>query len=176
MATDCLKRSPSFYTCLRFPGITRAINRVIKARNITSLLWLTGVIVQCVVMSSIPFLIQRLSPFLRRSCSIPSIVEESAQEYDHLGRSLWPCDLRHRYVAARMLGSQVVFPLIAWIFICCVCCVLCRQRPLRRADHSLQRSPTVCVWVCVCVCACACACVCARVRVCVCLSVCLCVV
>jgi hypothetical protein len=41
-------------------------------------------------------------------------------------------------LASWLLGSRVRNPLVAWMFvlmfICCV--VLCRQRPLRRADHS----------------------------------------
>jgi hypothetical protein len=37
------------------------------------------------------------------------------------------------------------------MFVCCVCCVLCRWRPLRRADHSFRG---VLLDVCVCVCVC----------------------
>ena len=41
-------------------------------------------------------------------------------------------------------------------------CLLCKQRPLRRADHSFSKVLTV---VCVCVCAFVCACVCVFVCV-----------
>ena len=41
------------------------------------------------------------------------------------------------------------------MFVCCDCCVLCRQRPLQRADHSfggVLLSVYVCVFGCVIVC------------------------
>ena len=44
------------------------------------------------------------------------------------------------------------------------CCVLCRQRPLRRADQSFRG---VLLCVCVCVCMCVCVSVCLSVSVCV---------
>jgi hypothetical protein len=45
------------------------------------------------------------------------------------------------------------------MFVSCVCCVLCRQRPLRRADNSFRG-----VLLCVCVCVFGCVCVCVWVR------------
>jgi hypothetical protein len=51
-------------------------------------------------------------------------------------QSPWPRVLRRRSAAAWLLGSWVRIPLGAWMFVCCV--VLCRYRPLRRADHSTR--------------------------------------
>ena len=82
--------------------------------------------------------------------------------------SRWPCDLRRRSLVASLLGSRILIPLREWIFVSCVCCVFCGQRPLRRADHSFGG---VLPGVCVCVCLCVCVCVCVGVCVCVCLSV-----
>ena len=49
------------------------------------------------------------------------------------------------------MESRVRIPLKVWMFVSCVCCVLCRQRPLRRAEHSFRGVlPGVCVCVCVC--------------------------
>jgi hypothetical protein len=41
-----------------------------------------------------------------------------------LSRSEWPRDLRRRSTAARLLLSWVRILLAAWMFFCCVCCVL----------------------------------------------------
>ena len=64
-------------------------------------------------------------------------------------RSRWPCGLRRRSAASRLLGSWIRVLLRAWMFISYVCCVLCRHRLLRRADHSLRGillGICVCVW------------------------------
>jgi hypothetical protein len=55
-----------------------------------------------------------------------------------LGRSQWSFRLRCSSAATRLLGSRVRIPLRAWIFICCVCCVLCRYHTLRRAVDSFR--------------------------------------
>jgi len=39
-------------------------------------------------------------------------------------RSQWPCGLRRRSAAARLLRSWLRIPPAAWMFVCCVCCVL----------------------------------------------------
>ena len=39
-------------------------------------------------------------------------------------RSQWPRGLRRRSTAARMLRSWVRIPPMAWMFVCCECCVL----------------------------------------------------
>ena len=39
-------------------------------------------------------------------------------------RSQWPCGLRRRSTAARLLRLWVRIPPGAWIFVCCGCCVL----------------------------------------------------
>ena len=39
-------------------------------------------------------------------------------------RSQWPCGLRRRSAAARLLRSWVRIPPGAWMFVCCECCVL----------------------------------------------------
>ena len=41
-----------------------------------------------------------------------------------LSRSQWPCGLRRRSSAARLLRSWVRIPPGAWTFVCCECCVL----------------------------------------------------
>jgi len=40
------------------------------------------------------------------------------------GRSQWPCGLRRRSAATRLLRSWVRIPQGAWTFFCCECCVL----------------------------------------------------
>jgi len=39
-------------------------------------------------------------------------------------RSQWPCDLRRRSVATRLLGLRVRIPPGARMSVCCDCCVL----------------------------------------------------
>ena len=39
-------------------------------------------------------------------------------------RSQWPCGLRRRFAAARLLRSWVRIPPGPWMFVCCECCVL----------------------------------------------------
>ena len=39
-------------------------------------------------------------------------------------RSQWPCGLRRRSSAARLLRSWVRIPPGTWMFVCCECCVL----------------------------------------------------
>jgi hypothetical protein len=39
-------------------------------------------------------------------------------------RSQWPCGLRRRSSAARLLRTCVRIPPVAWMFVCCECCVL----------------------------------------------------
>jgi len=63
-------------------------------------------------------------------------------------RSKWLRGLRRRSAAARLLRLWVRIPPVAWMSVCCDCCVLsCTQR---RADHSSRGVlPTVvrrCVW------------------------------
>ena len=70
----------------------------------------------------------------------------------HTGPFRWPCGLRLRSEASRLLGLGIRIPLKGWMFVCCVCCVLCRERPVRQTDHSSKRFlPGVGVFVCVCV-------------------------
>jgi hypothetical protein len=38
-------------------------------------------------------------------------------------RSHWPCGLRRRYTAARLLRLWFRIPMGAWMFFCCKCCV-----------------------------------------------------
>ena len=38
--------------------------------------------------------------------------------------SQWPCGLRRKSAAARLLRSWVRIPPVAWMFVCCECCVL----------------------------------------------------
>jgi hypothetical protein len=68
-------------------------------------------------------------------------------------RFRWPCALRRKCAITRMLRSRVRIPLKAWMFLSCVCCVLCRQCPQWRADHSVREVlPGVCVCICVYLC------------------------
>jgi hypothetical protein len=63
--------------------------------------------------------------------------------------SRWPRGLRCGPAAARLLGLPVRIPSEAWMFVSCECCELCRQKPLRRADHSSRGVlPIVCFHVC----------------------------
>ena len=39
-------------------------------------------------------------------------------------QSQWPCGLRRRSAAARLLRLWVQIPPGAWMFVCCECCVL----------------------------------------------------
>jgi len=41
-----------------------------------------------------------------------------------ISRSQWPCGLRRRFAAARLLGSWVSNPLWAWLFVLCSLCVV----------------------------------------------------
>ena len=41
-----------------------------------------------------------------------------------LGRFQWPRGLRRKSAAARLLGLWVRIPPVAWMFVCCDCCVL----------------------------------------------------
>ena len=54
---------------------------------------------------------------------------------------------QHISAAALILRSRFLIPLREWMFIFCVCCVLRRQRHLRRAAHSFRE-----VLPCLCVC------------------------
>jgi hypothetical protein len=63
-------------------------------------------------------------------------------------RSRWLCCLRRRCEVAWLLRSRVRIPLRSRMFVSYVCCVLCTQRSLWRAEHSFRRFvPTVCVCV-----------------------------
>jgi hypothetical protein len=42
----------------------------------------------------------------------------------NLCRSQWPCSLRRRSSATRLLRSGVRIPPGSWVFVCCECCVL----------------------------------------------------
>ena len=44
--------------------------------------------------------------------------------YIYICRSQWPCGLKRRSAAARLLRFWVRIPPEAWIFVCCECCVL----------------------------------------------------
>jgi hypothetical protein len=44
--------------------------------------------------------------------------------YDVISRSHWPCVLRRRSTAVRLLGLWVRITPRAWISVCCECCVL----------------------------------------------------
>jgi hypothetical protein len=51
-------------------------------------------------------------------------------------RSQWPRGLRRRSAGARLLRLRVRIPPMAWMFVCCECCVLSGRGLLSPADHS----------------------------------------
>ena len=55
------------------------------------------------------------------------------------------------YAPNCLLGSRLRILFKVWKFVSCVCCVLYRQRYLRRDDQSFRR-PTRCLCVCLIVC------------------------
>jgi len=66
-------------------------------------------------------------------------------------RSRWSRGQRRMFAASWIQGSRVRIPLRAWMLVSCVCCELCRWRPLRRTDRSFRGvKPGVrvsnCVW------------------------------
>ena len=86
-----------------------------------------------------------------------SIITIFYKSNSHTGTFRWPCGLGLRSEASRLLGLRIRIPPMGRMFVCCVCCALCRWRHMRRADHSFRRVlPGVCVCVCVCLCVCAC--------------------
>jgi hypothetical protein len=64
----------------------------------------------------------------------------ATQNLQRAGRRPMPEALPSKaYVCSRSLagaGDRIL--LRAWMFVCCICWVLCKQRPLRRADHSFK--------------------------------------
>ena len=58
----------------------------------------------------------------------------------------WPCSLRRRFVATRLIRSRFRIPLRAWTLVCCVVSVAASAT----GWSLVQRSPTGCVCVCVC--------------------------
>ena len=63
-------------------------------------------------------------------------------------RSQWPCDLRRRSSAARLLRSWVRIPPGTWMFVCCECCVLLSGRGfyegmITRPEESYRLWPVV---------------------------------
>jgi hypothetical protein len=67
-----------------------------------------------------------------------------------ISRFLGLCGLVLRSATAQMLGWQVQILLMTWMFISCVCSVLCRWQPLRQAVHLFIGSYQVCVCLIAC--------------------------
>ena len=66
-----------------------------------------------------------------------------------MGWSQWPRGLRRRSTTARLLKLWVRIPPVAWISLCCECCVLLGRGLLRGDRSSREVLPTVagrCVW------------------------------
>jgi hypothetical protein len=70
-----------------------------------------------------------------------------------ISRSRWPCWLRLRSAAARLLESPVRISLTEWMFVSDICCVLCSGGSLcheliTRSEESywVCAGLTVCVW------------------------------
>jgi hypothetical protein len=57
-------------------------------------------------------------------CLINALPAELVPVIHYLCRSQWPRGLRRRYSATRLLRLWVRIPPMAWIFVCCDCCVL----------------------------------------------------
>jgi hypothetical protein len=55
-------------------------------------------------------------------------VKEFRFVYNIYCRSQWPCGLRYRSAAARLLRSWLRIPPGAWMFVCCECCVVSGRR------------------------------------------------
>ena len=65
------------------------------------------------------------------------------------GRSQWPRGLRRRSAAARLLRSWVRIPPVAWMFVCCECCMLsgrglCDELITRPEESYRLRCVVVC--------------------------------
>jgi hypothetical protein len=60
-----------------------------------------------------------------------------------LCRSQWPRDLRRRTAAALLLRSWIRISPGAWMFVCCVCCVLSGRglcdEPITRPEESYRK-------------------------------------
>ena len=67
----------------------------------------------------------------------------------NVSRSQWPPGLRRRSAVARLLRSWVRIPPRAWIFVCCVCCVLLGRG---LCDGLITRLEESCRMWCVVVC------------------------
>ena len=65
-------------------------------------------------------------------------------------QSRWPCCLMRKSAASGLRVSPVPIPMKAWLFISCVCCVFCKQLPMRQADQTFRGVPPD-VWVLFCV-------------------------
>jgi hypothetical protein len=66
-----------------------------------------------------------------------------------VSRSQWPRGLRRSSAAAWLLGSRVRIPLRAWMFVSCLYVVLsCVGTGLCEGLITVQKSPTVCLYVC----------------------------
>ena len=64
-------------------------------------------------------------------------------------RSQWPRGLLHRSAAARLLRSWVRIPPVAWMFVCCECCMLsgsglCDELITRPEESHRQWCVVVC--------------------------------
>jgi len=59
-------------------------------------------------------------------------------------RSQWPCGLRRRSVAARLLRLWVRIPPGSWMFVCCECYVCCQVEVSETSRSLAQRSSTDC--------------------------------
>ena len=68
-------------------------------------------------------------------------VQQFTANYLHkFGREMYTsCRSRFPSAATYLLRSWVRIPLKVWMFVSCVCLVLCRQWPLWRADHDSEQ-------------------------------------
>jgi hypothetical protein len=62
----------------------------------------------------------------------------------NLCRSKWSRGLRRRSAAVRLLRLWVRIPPVAWMSVCCECCVCCQVEVSTTSWSLVQRSPAVC--------------------------------
>jgi len=96
--------------------------------------------------------ISRFSYVSTTVCNVTLLHVLYTRPYIRPSLSHWPCGLRCRPVAARLLRLWVEIPRGAWMSVCCECCVLSGRGLwcLRRANYSSREIlPTVVRrWVC----------------------------
>jgi hypothetical protein len=79
---------------------------------------------------------RQLSAFLVRWRAV--ITHDICVMNIYFSRSGWPCGLKRKFAADWLLGWRIRTLRRAWIYVSWVGYVLCRERPLRRADRLVR--------------------------------------